>query len=238
MIVIRIADLSVRLNNRYQYVELLCRDYVTNDDHVDFEVSVSDADIAEEMKNAECEATPAYAEAICLHRSIAERLWQYDAFLLHAALVEYDGNGYAFTARSGVGKTTHINLWKKCFGNKVSVINGDKPIVRLTEKGWMAYGTPWNGKEGLGANRACRMKALCFLERGLENEIASVEVSDAVMRLFPQIYLPSEASAVDKTLSLIDRFVNDVSFWHLYCNMKDEAALLSCQVMTTDKQEG
>lgn len=234
MITIRIADLNVRLKNRYQYVELLCRDYITEESQIDFEVEASETDISEEMKNAECEANRAYAEAICLHRKIAERLWQYDAFLLHAALIECDGQGYAFAARSGTGKTTHIRLWKKLLGARVGVVNGDKPIVRLTESGVIAYGTPWNGKEGMGENRSCPVRGLCFLDRGVENEIHAIPTEEAAMRLFPQIYLPSEACAVEKTMDLLDEFVWRVSFWHLHCNMEDGAAELSHRRMTEE----
>lgn len=231
---IRIADLNIRLNNRYRDVELLCQDYAVADEPFDFEVAVTDAEISEEMSNAEGEVSPAYAEVVCLHRKIAEQLWRYDAFLLHAALIECAGAGYAFAARSGVGKSTHISLWKKNFGDRVRVINGDKPIVRFTEHGILAYGTPWNGKEGMGENDSCLFRALCFLERGESNHIEAIQTEEAAMRLFPQVYLPTEERAVEKTLELIDRFVNQLSFWHLYCNMEDEAAQLSHGKMTQE----
>ncbi len=231
MITVKIADLTIRLKNRYRYVEMLCRDYLVESEAVDFEVEATDTEISEEMKNAESESSPAYAEAVCLHRQIAERLWRYDCFLLHAALIECDGRGYAFAARSGVGKSTHIGLWQKNFGERVRVVNGDKPIVRITEQGVTAYGTPWNGKEGLGENGACPLDSICFLTRGDENEIRSVSTEEAAMKLFPQVYLPVEADAMDKTLSLLDDFVNRISFWELRCNMEDEAALLSHKTM-------
>lgn len=234
MITIRIADLNIRLKNRYPYVAMLCRDYMTEDPRIDFEVEATEADISEEIKNAECESSEAYAEAVCLHRRIAEQLWRYNAFLLHAALIECDGKGYAFAARSGVGKSTHIGLWKKNFGERVRIVNGDKPIVRVTEKGIVAYGTPWNGKEGFGENRSCEVRGICFLERGAKNEIESISMEDATMRLFPQVYLPTDACAVDKTLTLIDEFVKRISFWRLRCNMEDGAALLSHSKMTQE----
>ena len=231
MITVKIADLTIRLKNRYRYVEMLCEDYLVESETVDFEVEATDAEISEEMKNAESESGPSYAEAVCLHRQIAERLWRYDCFLLHAALIACDGRGYAFAARSGVGKSTHIGLWQKNFGERVRVINGDKPIVRITEKGVKAYGTPWNGKEGLGENCECPLDGICFLSRGVENKIHSVSKEDAAMKLFTQVYLPGDAAALDKTLALLDDFVNRISFWELRCNMEDEAALLSHKTM-------
>ena len=200
MIGIRIADINILLHNRYGYTEALCREYKTDSQHMDFAVRTTDADISEEIKNAELATSPEYAEAACLHREIAEQLWKYNAFLLHAALIECDGVGYAFAARSGVGKSTHIGLWKKIFDERVHIINGDKPIVKITDHGIIAYGTPWNGKEGLGENRSCPLRALCFLERGTENAVDPISTDEAVARIFPQIYLPQEPQADRKSV--------------------------------------
>ena len=229
---IKIADIRIRLNNRYDDVELLCHDYIVDDEPFDFSVEVTEADISEEMKLADGDVSCGYAETVCLHRKIAEQLWRYDAFLLHAALISCDGEGYAFAARSGVGKSTHIGLWRKVFGDRVRVINGDKPIIRFTEEGILAYGTPWNGKEGFGENDRCPLRALGFLDRATDNKIEAIAVEEATMRLFPQVFLPTDPSAMEKTLDLVDRFVNGVSFHHLYCNMEEEAAQISYSGMT------
>ncbi len=232
MIGIRVADINILLQNRYAYTEALCREYVTEFAHPDFSVVATDKDIAEEIKIADIPIDADYAESVCLHREIAERLWAHDAFLLHSALIECDGEGYAFAARSGVGKSTHIGLWKKNFGDRVRIINGDKPIIRLTEEGIMAYGTPWNGKERYGENRRCPLRALCFLERGIENAIVPISTDEAVSRIFPQIYLPKSAEGATATLDLLDSFVDRVSFFRLACNMEDEAALVAHQAMS------
>ena len=232
MIDVRIADINVRMHNRFSYIGAMCHGYTAEFETADIEVETNDCDIAEEIKNTDFPTEPPYAEAACLHREIAERIWQFDAFLLHAALIECDGVGYAFAARSGVGKSTHIGLWQKVFGNRVCVVNGDKPIVKLTEKGIEAFGTPWNGKEGFGENRSCPLRALCFLERGSENRIEPISPDEAVARLFPQVYLPQDEEAAAKTLELLDAFVRKVSFFRLACNMEDEAALTAHGAMS------
>ena len=232
MIDIRIADINIRMHNRFSYIEAMSHGYTAEFESADIEVETNDRDIDEEIKNTEFPTEPPYAEAACLHREIAERLWRYDAFLLHSALIECDGAGYAFAARSGVGKSTHIGLWQKVFGDRVCIVNGDKPIIKLTEKGIVAYGTPWNGKEGYGENRGCPLKALCFLERGDENVIEPISPEEAVARLFPQVYLPADAQAVSRTLDLLDEFVRKISFFRLFCNMEEEAAQVAHGAMS------
>ena len=183
--------------------------------------------ISEEIENADISITAAYAESVCLHREIAERLAEYDAFLLHSALIECDGEGIAFAARSGVGKSTHVALWQKVFGERVRIINGDKPIVRFVDGAPYGFGTPWLGKEGNGENSCCKLLALCFLERGAENRIAEIPAEAGAMAMFSQIYIPADAKNAEKTLELADKFASFVTFYRLSCNVEDEAAQVS-----------
>ena len=227
MFKIKIAEINILVHNKYKYSEYLCREYITEEEHTDFEVSASENSISEEIANSDIKTVAAYAESVCLHREIAERLAEYDAFLLHSALIECEDIGVAFAAKSGVGKSTHITLWQKNFGEKVKIINGDKPIVRFLNGKMYAYGTPWLGKEGYGENSSCEFKALCFIERGEKNSIEELRADLAAMMIFGQIYLPTHAENAEKTLELADKFASSVKFFRLSCNMEDEAALVS-----------
>ena len=237
MFCIKIADIAVGIQNRYRHIKELCKDYIIEDEQVDFSVSATEEEIDEELRIAGVEFPRAYAEATCIHRQIARRRSEFDAFLLHSAVISCDGEGYAFAARSGVGKSTHISLWLKSFGERAHVVNGDKPIVRLVDGIFRVYGTPWRGKEGLGENTSCVLKALCFLERGAENRIARTTADEALLRLFSQVYLPEDASASAATLDLLDRFIQKTSFYLLHCNMEDEAAQVAYRGMNTENKE-
>ncbi len=239
MFTIQIADLVIEIQNQHPYVEELCREYKVEGKPASFSVSATEKEIDEELKISDLSLPRAYAEATCLHRQIARRLSEYQAFLLHSAVISCDGEGYAFAARSGVGKSTHIALWLKNFGNRARVINGDKPILRQIDGKFRVYGTPWNGKERFGDNVSCEMKALCFLERGETNHISEISADEALVRLFSQIYLPEEASASAATLDLIDEFIRQTHFYLLHCNMEDEAALVAYRGMNqTNKENG
>lgn len=227
MFTIEIAGIAVGIQNRFRYIREICQDYMANDATPLFTVCATEEDVDEELKISAPGVPRAYAEATCIHRLIARRLHEFDAFLLHSAVISCDGEGYAFAARSGVGKSTHISLWMKNFGDRVFVVNGDKPIVRLTENGFYVYGTPWRGKEGYGKNTSCPLKALCFVERGTENSICQIDSQEALMGLFPQVYLPEDAVASSATLELIDKFVKETKFYRLKCNMEDEAAMVA-----------
>ena len=237
MFTIQIADLVVELNNRFSYVEELCREYKVEGKQPLFSVSATEEEIDEELRISGLSLPRAYAEATCLHRHIARRLSEYGAFLLHSAVISCDGKGYAFAARSGVGKSTHIGLWLKCFGNRARVVNGDKPIMRKDGERFLVYGTPWNGKERLGDNICCEMKALCFLERGETNYIERIGAEEALVRLFSQVYLPEDALASAETLDLLGEFIGKTQFYLLHCNMEDEAALVAYRGMNKEDEK-
>lgn len=88
-----------------------------------------------------------YLTQLALLRQLAERGPAVGRFLMHAAVLEYDGRAYAFAASSGTGKSTHLLLWHRTLGNAVQTVNGDKPLLYASDAEVMACGTPWSGKE-------------------------------------------------------------------------------------------
>ena len=107
-----------------------------------------------------------YLTQLALLRQLAEKGPAVGRFLMHAAVLEYDGRAYAFTASSGTGKSTHLQLWRRTLGNAVQAVNGDKPLLYASDAEVMACGTPWSGKEGWQRNVCVPLGGLCFISRG------------------------------------------------------------------------
>ena len=181
--------------------------------------------------------TVEYLEAICIYREICLRLPERDAFVMHSAVIEVDGMAYAFSAKSGTGKSTHIALWKKYLGDKVQIVNGDKPIVRYRDGVFYAYGTPWCGKEFWHRNVSRPLKAICFIERSQDNWIKRLDTQSSADRIMKQILIPSDALGAIKTFELIDKMLYTVDCWLLGCNISIEAAQLAYNTMSGGKDE-
>lgn len=233
---IRLANLVIGMENKYEYVRWLCRDYETDVGTPDFCVSATEQEIAREQKgNVEDggagKFSPQYCESICLYRAICLKLVEYDAFLMHAAAVELDGETYLFTAKSGVGKTTHAKLWLEEFGDRARIINGDKPVIHFLDGRPHVFGTPWCGKENLGSNAASPVKAICFLERGADNRIRRMEEGEVIGRIFHQLLMPREESSMTRFLDMVDRMIGTVGCYLLQCNMDGEAAWVAYKGM-------
>ena len=131
MFCVQIAEVLVAIENRYAFTERLCADYIVDvlPDECNFLVSATPEETAAENSD-EGTFSPAYCESLALYRKICTRMLDYDAFLLHAAVVSYAGRGFAFAAKSGTGKSTHVAQWMRALGDDVTVVNGDKPILR------------------------------------------------------------------------------------------------------------
>lgn len=232
---IRIAELNIRIHNLYPYVERFCADYRAEFDKADIEVAVPAEEIERERAQNPTAFSAGYSESICVYRQIALQLPMFGAFVFHASVVECDGRAYAFAAPSGTGKSTHTKLWLKVFGDRARVLNGDKPIFRLTDGGWHAYGTPWQGKERWGVNAHAPLQALCFLTRSAQNTIVPLGDEEAVGRLFHQVILPESAEMTERFLGLLDDMITKTPVYLLACNMEDEAATVALSGMQKEK---
>lgn len=229
MFCVRIADVVIGIDHRYDYVRELCRNYIAEDGDPAFTVSVSDDEVKEQTEVSDC--SRGYAESLCIFRKMCLRLVRYDAFLMHCAVIEVGGIAYAFAAPSGTGKTTHIGLWQEMLGDRVTVVNGDKPVFRFIDGKLIAYGTPWQGKENMGNNVSYPLGGICFLEQGTENTIRKAGTREALTRAFRQLLLPKDEETMDRFLNLVDRMLKTIPCYVMRCTISREAAEMAYRTM-------
>lgn len=220
---IKIAGLTVSVDNRYPYLAALAADYLAPPGSPpDITVRVGDGEIEKEADLIPG-LPPGYYESVCAYRQIAECLPDYGAVVFHGSVVVLDGVAYAFTAKSGTGKTTHTRLWLSEFPG-CFVLNGDKPVLRFIGDRLYACGTPWRGKENYGIPGEYPLGGIAFLRRGAENKAEPLLPEDAVQDLLCQIFMPDTPGAMLGTLALADRILKATRLVRLYCNMEPGAA--------------
>ncbi|MBR3738744.1 MAG: hypothetical protein IKN26_08410 [Eubacterium sp.] len=230
------AKLNIKINSKYDYTYNFCREFETKG-KIDFEVETTDEKIDKEIENSEFNPPRDYAESICIYREIAEVLPSYNRCVFHGAVIEYNNKGFIFTAPSGTGKTTHISLWKKFLGDKMSIVNGDKPILHFENGEVFAYSTPYAGKERLQNHSSVKLSGICLIKRGKENKIQKVNAGDYLTEIVPQVYMPFEPLQAMKTLEHLDELLKDVPMYVLYCDISKEAFKTSFEELTGEKYE-
>lgn len=160
----------------------------------------------------------------------SDRLAALGGAVLHGSAIAFENQGIVFSANSGTGKSTHTSLWKECFGDRVTIINDDKPAIRFYENTPIIFGTPWSGKTDLNTNIQVPLKAIVFIKRSDSNWIERLTVRDSIFHLASQITRPYyDENLGRKTLEIIEKLVRHVPIYRLHCNMSQEAVDVAYQ---------
>ncbi len=240
-----LADVPVEITSLHDEVHLMCADYRT-DRSAELTIVTTQDDIEEECRQSDeqrqAEGLPpyhyddAYLETLAVYRKLAAQLMQQGVLLMHGSVIAVDGEGYLFTALSGTGKSTHVRLWRRLFGERAVMVNDDKPLVRVVSDAAspLVYGTPWDGKHHLSNNIAVPLKSIVYLERGEQNEIHRVDVRTIFPVLMQQTYHGETSSGTLQAMALLGELVKKVKFYDLHCNMNPEAARVAYEGMQTD----
>lgn len=225
---LKMAERVFLIKNRFEYVRRLCEHYIAPEGETENAtvIEVTEAEIMRESSETE-NFPPAYLESLAVYRKICELLAEDETFLFHCSAIEFNESGVLFTAPSGTGKSTHVRLWRECFKESVTVINDDKPLLKVKKDGIYVYGTPWCGKHGIETNTCARVKAVVLIERAGENAIEKMDFGECYKVLFMQTHRPSEPRHVSATLRFIDLMARSVEAYRMKCNISAEAALVA-----------
>lgn len=166
------------------------------------------------------------------------QLVDHGGFYLHSSAVMLDGWVYLFSGPCRAGKSTHTRIWQKTFGPEARVINDDKPAIRLVDGKWIAYGTPWCGKDGINENISAPIAGVCFLKKAPHNAIRQLSSLEAAQKILTQTIRKFDtADRLDKLLSLLNRFIAEVPVYELENLPEPAAAELSYETMRLGAQE-
>lgn len=230
-VTIKIADICIGINPVNNGWDVFCKDYIV-DEEPDFIVESTEKDIAEEQKHiaeytGRVKFIPLEVEKLWIQRQIAEKIPTYDAFFIHATSVRVDEDAYLFLGPSGAGKSTHSRLWKRHFGDRLKVINDDKPIIKVKEDEILACGSPWSGKEGLRNNISAPVRGCIYIHQAKRNSIESMSAKESWELIMRQAYRTQSAGNMKKTFKLFDKMIKTVPFYSLNCNKTYDAVELA-----------
>ena len=223
---IKIADTVLDINAFNETTKKYCEDFLS-DEKPDFTISLIKEDLINESSINEDGKVYVNEEISALYRKIADLFVEQDVLVLHGSAFKVGGYAFLVTARSGVGKSTHVRLLQQYLKEEFEYINDDKPLLEVKDE-LMLYSSPWNGKERRGNNTKAPLKAIIFLNRGLDNSYRRLDnKEDIYFRLLSQIYLPKEKEKRQKGLCLIDVLLKRLNFYEINVNMDISAAKLT-----------
>ena len=224
----KLADQIIQIESLYPNIHELLKDYRC-DGNADFVLISTSEDIeAERSRSIEKSYSDAYLELLAVQRKLSRWLLTKDVLLFHGSALSMDGRGFIFTAPSGTGKSTHAWLWRERFGERVTMVNDDKPFLKIADDGVTVYGSPWSGKHRLDTNTSVPLHAIAVIERAKENRIERMNPLDAVPVLLQQAYREEEMEGI---FPLVLKLAELIPVYKLKCNMEPEAAQVAYEGM-------
>ncbi len=241
---LNICGLVIDFDTRFpEYVGKRCEKYFLGTEKPKamasdiIEIGVSNEDIAKSNVGGVGEME---AELYAMNIPLSEQLPMLRRMMTHGVAVSCDGNGFVFTAKSGVGKSTHAFLWQKYLGKeRVRIVNGDKPIVWFREDGEiLVCGSPWSGKERMDENVCVPLRGICLLRR-LDGEDGAPRIFRASREetldfLMHQIYLPTRKNGRLATFGMLEELYRKVPIYHLITDMSQEGVMVSSKCLLGD----
>ena len=152
-------------------------------------------------------------------------LLKHDALLLHSSLVIHQGKAVLFFGPSGAGKSTQAELWNKYLG--APIINGDRTVIRKTEKGFTGGGSIWSCTSGIYHPDYAPIAGIFLVEKGEENQVAALGPR-AFKPLLTQTLVNSwNVDFMERITDLLSELINRVPIYRLTCRPDREAVELA-----------
>lgn len=112
----------------------------------------------------------------------------HNTIILHASCITLQGKGIVFTGHSGVGKSTHSQLWLK-YIEDAELINDDQPAIRVINNKTLIYGTPWSGKTQCYKQLKAELQVILCMKQAPENRITTINRTTLFTKLLPECSL-------------------------------------------------
>ena len=149
-----------------------------------------------------------------------------DTLLIHASLVRQNGYGYAFIAKSGTGKSTHVSLWLRHLPG-CDLMNDDNPIVRIIDGEAFIFGGPWSGKTPCYRNLKARLGAITRIDRAESNSIEKLPPIEAFASFLPSCSsMKWDEDIFNRICNTVTKIVETTGIYTLHCLPNEEAAVI------------
>ena len=229
----KIADVVVEMQQQFDETAYWYAPYLYNgEEEPEFSINVNDEEI-NYLVTEGVGITPSIAENMVLGNKFNRRLMKFYGSYIHSSAMVFGGKAYLFSAPSQTGKSTHTKKWLNRFGDRVKIINDDKPSFRFINGKCIVYGTPFAGGTDVQLNTSAELGALVFIERAEENSLEKLPTSRAVSLLISQSPGRANERVGDRQLEMFSMLLSKYPAYLLRCNMDDSAVDTALGILQT-----
>jgi hypothetical protein len=134
---------------------------------------------------------------------------------IHASGLNFNNKGILFSAPSKTGKSTHARFWLQEYKDTF-IFNDDKPLIRVTKKDILVYGTPWSGKTTVNDNTCISLHSIVFLAQGQKNDIELLQNKEKLIHLMKNINRPRSKKLWENNLISLNHIINNITMYYAH----------------------
>ena len=230
------ANYIFEIDSIYPFFYEYAKEYEVNETKSDYQITIKEEDINKWKQDHKDNLIPEHEELLVIQTRVADILASNHTFIFHGSAIYLDSidNGYIFTGPSGVGKSTHVNLLKDIYKDRLVIINDDKPFI---DKDYNIYGSPWSGKSHLSTNTKSRLKGIFVLYQDKVNKIEELASSEALNYLIKQIYIPKGMNETNIGLDFLINLVKDIPIYRVGLDLDKDAYKITSKIMLGETDE-
>lgn len=160
-----------------------------------------------------------------------------NSFVFHCSYLDFEGKAILFSGPSGIGKTTHTNLWCQYLPDQAKVLNGDKCLLSREGNTFYANGWPICGSSGICHNERREVRAIVLLQQAPDNRLIEEKKMLTFRRVLEQLTVNYwNREFTDAAMTFADSLVSTLPCFTYGCNISREAVdTLYQQLTTTNK---
>ena len=148
---------------------------------------------------------------------------QHGMVAIHSASILYQDKLWLFSGHSGMGKSTHTNLWKEHFGTPV--INGDLNLLAMENGKPVVHGIPWCGTSGIYDTKTYPLGGIILLERASTDYTSELSADQKQLLVSQRLISPAWTKELWETnMDITEAVTADILICKLHCTKERSAA--------------
>lgn len=142
---------------------------------------------------------------------------------LHSASILYQDKAWLFSGRSGMGKSTHTNLWKEFY--HTPVINGDLNLLAMVNGQPVVHGIPWCGTSETFDTKTYPLGGIILLKQAPKDVVEELSPDKQQLLVCQRLISPTwTAELFDMNLQLVKEISKKIMICRLHCTKEGSAA--------------
>lgn len=143
-------------------------------------------------------------------------------YAIHSASILYQNRAWLFSGHSGMGKSTHTELWHERV--HTPYLNGDLNLVGIENGKLKVYGMPWCGTSGIFTTSTQELGGIVLLGRDDYDHLERLGEAEKIVRVMQRMISPAwTEEQMKKNLDFAGQIVENSPVYYLKCTKNPSA---------------